>query len=372
MKKLKITAYTSTRDRHHSTLSFCILSILHQTRLPDELIIFDDTDYSEEKWKGKSPDLREDWLWKNIFGMMNIKLNGNWKYIFGAGKGQVLNHEKALRDSDSDLIWRIDDDNFVEPNVCETLANYFEEDTEEKIGAVGQNVFHPNRELTVAPAFAKNKMTKGINHQVIEWFLIPDGQDREAEHLYSTYMYRRKAGLLAGGYPMDLSPVGHHEETIFSHKIFRAGYKLIVTPKCKIWHIRNPQGGIRDYKMHWLWKKDQETQDKYMEQWGYNDKPTKIIIANSGIGDSYSLKSVLPDIVAKFKDTHEIVIASNHCEIFNDVELQVIPLRDYEMFTGRKFDDKNIYQFMNRPENQKLRLNEAYRKYYCEGYDEED
>lgn len=370
MKKLTVTAYVSTRDRHETTLPLCIMSLLHQSRLPDKLVIYDDTDYSEAKWNGTVPNWQEHWLWQNIFGIMQQKLGGNWYWYFGERKGQVKNHEKALRNSDTDLIWRVDDDNYAEPNVCERLMSYFENDEGGEIGAVGQNVWHPNRPITPVPAFAKNKMTKGLNHQVAEWFYIPDGKDRPAEHLYSTFMYRKAAGIEAGGYPLDLSPVGHHEETIFSHKIHRAGYKLLVTPSCKLWHLRNPNGGIRAYTQEWLWHQDQLTQDRYMEQWNYNDRPTKILISNSGIGDGYALKQAISAIKAKFEATHELVVAANMPEIFTDCGLQVIPLPDYEMFTGRKFDNFNIYQFMTSQNDPELKLYQAYIKFYTEGHDE--
>lgn len=359
---MKVTAYTSTRGRTLTSLPLCIMSLCHQTRLPDDIWIYDDTDYNTPEFGGKAPDWRDHWLWKHIFSIMQIK-GIQWKWNFGAGKGQVLNHQRALMESDADFIWRVDDDNYAEPNVLETLLKYYEQDTQKQIGAIGQNVWHADRGLSPAPSFARNKMTKGIYHQVIEWFVFPDANEREAEHLYSTFLYRREAGLKAGGYPMDLSPVGHHEETIFSHKIFRAGYKLLVTPHCKLWHLRNPDGGIRAYTTEWLWKKDQETQDKYMAEWGYNDKETKFIYATAGIGDAYALRDIINELAEPWKVDHDVVVVYNHPEIWADFDdLQKIANWELTSFMGKPPETADVYAYMHGHPG--ISLRDAYRGMY--------
>jgi len=352
---MTVTCEISTKGRVMTTLPLCVMSIAHQTVKPEHLWIYDDTDY-----EGDPPDYRENWLWKHIFSILSLQ-GIQWKFIFGSRIGQVANHQKALLSADTDCIWRVDDDNYCEPNVLSTLKTIMLSD--EKIGAVGQNVFHADRPITYAPSFAQNKMTKGIFHQVREWFIIPDGEDKEAEHLYSTYLYRRQAGLKAGGYPMDLSPVGHHEETIFSHKIYRAGYKLIVTPKCKIWHLRNPEGGIRDYKNEWLWKHDQTKQDYYMASWGYNDKETKFFVMQNGLGDMFAFKSVLPEFVEHFNN-YDCVVVCPYPEIFAGMNVHVITPGEHT-FWEQDFGDKyNPYRIM--ANNQQLHLTDAFKKLYME------
>lgn len=356
-----VTCEISTRGRVLTTLPMTVLSIAHQTEKPEHLWIYDDTDYGPNtEYKGERPDYRENWLWRHIFNILTIQ-NIQWKFNFGRGIGQVANHQEALLSASTDLIWRVDDDNFVEPNVLSVLKSKLLSD--ESIGAVGQTVLHADQPISAIPSFAKNKMTKGIFHQVAEWFIIPDGLDREAEHLYSTYLYRREAGLKAGGYPMDLSPVGHHEETIFSHKIFRAGYKLLVTPQCRIWHLRNPQGGIREYQNEWLWKHDQTKQDYYMASWGYNDKPTKFYVMSNGLGDMYAFKSVMKEIFDANQDSDNVIVCP-YPDVFADTDAFVITPAEHN-FWERDFGDKyNPYRIM--ANNPQMHLTEAFKKLYME------
>ncbi len=354
--KVTVTAYTSTRDRHFTTLPLLLFGLLHQTRKPDKIVIYDDSP--------NKPDLQNHWMFKHIFGICNI-LNVPYYVFYGQGKGQVLNHQHALMTADTDIVWRLDDDNYPEPNVLETLLRKLEDDT---VGAVGCNVWHPDRPIYPVPSYAFGKMTKGVFHQVPEWFYIQDGQDRFTEHLYSTFAYKTKIARTTPGYPMDLSPVGHHEETIFSHQIYRTGHKLVVTPDCKVWHLRNPEGGIRAYRDEFLWKHDQDKMDVYMKNWGYNDKPTKFAILKNGIGDQFAFKTILPEFVAKYKDTHDLVISSSNPDVFHDSkDVFVMNLNEVTYFVPQdKWEEYNVYRIMAEQESkgQVLNLIDSYRKLY--------
>lgn len=350
-----VTCEISTRGRVMTTLPLAVMSIAMQTVTPEKLYIIDDT-----KYDNAPPNYTSNWLWRHILNILTIK-QIEWYFLFGEKIGQVANHQYVLANTDTDLIWRVDDDNYCEPNTLEVLKNKI--NSSDSIGAVGQNVWHPDRPILPAPSFAKNKMTKGIFHQVIEWFVIPDNKDRNAEHLYSTYLYRRDLGLQAGGYPQELSPVGHHEETIFSHKIYRLGYELLVTPSALVWHLRNPEGGIRDYQNEWLWKHDQLMQDIYMMNWGYKDKPTKFFVMTNGIGDQYCFKSVMKEIISNFKNNYDCVICTELTEIFEDErDVHVITLQDYDYWEQNYGDKYNPYRVME----EGMHLSDAFKKLYFE------
>lgn len=352
-KKLTVTASISTRGRHFDTLPMCIASICTQTVKPDKLVIYDDTPPE------KRPDLQKHWMWNYIFGTLQLE-NIQWRVVYGKSQGQVLNHQNILETADTDCVWRIDDDNIAASNCLETLLGVLQDDP--KVGACGQNVFFTDRPQRPAPSFAKNKMTNGIEHQVCEWYVLPDGKDRyEIEHLYSTFLYRVKAGREAGGYPMYLSPVGHHEETIFSHRIFRAGYKLVVTPRTYLYHFRHVSGGIRDYSEGFLWEHDQRKQDEQMSAWGYTLKAEARFLIRGGIGDHYAFKSVKDEIFDHYEGCNLVIIAITP-EVFHDEKRATVVhfaeaahiIRDHEMY--------DVYKYMATVP--KMHLTELYKDLY--------
>ena len=68
----------------------------------------------------------------------------------------------------------------------------------------------------------------------------------EVEHLYSSFIYNVKAALAIGGFPLCYSPRGHREETDFTYRLYRAGWKLKVDIQAIARHERAASGGLRD------------------------------------------------------------------------------------------------------------------------------
>ncbi len=91
---------------------------------------------------------------------------------------------------------------------------------------------------------------------------LPTTELIECEHLYSSYLFRAQAGIDAGGYPTNLSEVGHREETLFSYSMYKQGYQLLLNPNAIAWHYRNLYGGIRwtrgEFNPKSLWDHDEE------------------------------------------------------------------------------------------------------------------
>ena len=109
---MKVTASISTRNRYFTTLPACLIAIANQTKVPNEIIIFDDGDHL---------DLREEPIYQNIFNHFS-KRDIEWRVEFGSGEGQVKNHQKTIEIAKHELIWRLDDDNIPESNVLEIIS----------------------------------------------------------------------------------------------------------------------------------------------------------------------------------------------------------------------------------------------------------
>jgi len=356
LRKHTVTAVVSTKGRYFSTLSNTLISIANQTHKVEKILLFDDNDVKDRK------DLREVPLYTYIFNMLSKK--GIELYVeFGEGKGQVLNHQKSIERCKTEWIWRLDDDNIAEPDVLEKLLSV----ADEKTGAVGGCVLDPS--MMLSHSLASSKMEDiylGVNEQ---WFKITpkfvykpyvgvDGYDgpREIDHLYSTFVYRKEAAK--HGYCMELSKVGHREETVFTVEMRRNGWKLLFNPQATTWHFRNPEGGIRSEKDSIYWKYDELVFEKKLKEWGITPKQYKIIALDNGLGDHCIFKKILPEVQAKYPN---LILATCYPEVFNDTDVKQISLSEAHMVTN--VTDQSIYNKMI-DWDWKDSLENAFRKLY--------
>ena len=324
---MNILAEVCTKGRYLDTLPLTIVSICEQTRRPDELIIFDDNQGKERL------DLREVPVFKHLFRLLDEK-GIKWQVIFGEGKGQHYLHQKA-QEMAKECVWRVDDDGYAESNVLEEL----EKEMIGGVGAVGGLVLEPGN---IATGESKGKI-KNINIEPnIQW--LKDGQG-EVEHLYSSFLFRK--GI--ADYDLRLSPVAHREETMFSHEIFKKGFKLIVTNKCITWHFRNPVGGIRTgQRINW------DNDEHLFVQWlGIKDR--KMAVLNNGLGDHIVFRKLLDDLGIK-----DITIACCFPEVFEGFDVISIATAD---LMGANMEKYNLYHWMDK-HNWKESLCEAYKQMY--------
>jgi glycosyltransferase involved in cell wall biosynthesis len=250
-KDIKVSVYVSTKNRYYTTLIPCLISIMNQTKKVDELLIFDDSD--------DQLDLRNDHTYSCIFRTLDQK-GISWKFIFGEKKGQVLNHQKALYECKNEWLWRLDDDEIAEQDALEKMSSIIQDNT----GAVGCLILDPQTNIqSLPPNISDNKIKDILCGQNIQWYKFHD--IKEVEHLYSSFIFRKEA--MKGCYCDKLSEVGHREESIATHNLYRKGFKLLINPNTIIWHWRNPQGGIRSYQDEKYWRHDEEIFHQKLKEW---------------------------------------------------------------------------------------------------------
>jgi hypothetical protein len=267
--KQKVLCSLPTKGRYFTTLPLVIEAIANQTRKPDKLIIFDDND--------EPKDLRSEFLYQHLFWVLNSK-KIEWEWVFAHKKGQHHIHQMA-NTMGYDWVWRCDDDAIPEPNVLETLCKHMAED----VGAIGGSVINPPNLPTFLEATGLIKNIKIEPN--LQWGMIR--QPKQVEHLYSTFLYR--AGV--HDYNLGLSRVAHREETLFTHGLHKKGYKLLAVPDAVTWHLKNPQGGIRNNASQEMFEHDEQIYKNIIE---HSDKT--IVVLNSGLGDHIVFNKLLPEI----------------------------------------------------------------------------
>ena len=129
---------------------------------------------------------------------------------------------------------------------------------------------------------------------------------------------------------MELSPVGHREETMFTYEIKRAGYKVLIDGEATIWHLRAPQGGIRSYEHDFLWQHDEKIFARKLAEYNIKAKESKLIVLNNGLGDHYAFKMMLPELKQKYADKR-IVIAASYPDVLADEGVEIISIADAEI-----------------------------------------
>ena len=319
----EIIVEVSTKGRYDNTLPLCLTSIALQTYKPHKVVIYDDNDNPR--------DLRLEETYQHIFKLFDSKGIG-WEVKFGQKKGQHFNHEHAQ--TLGELVWRIDDDEIAEHNCLEELVK----ELKEGVGAVAGLVMQPP--ASPLPPYASNKI-KELDKSNIQWFEW-SGEPIEVEHLYSSFLYR--TGI--AHYNLSLSPKAHREETMFSHSIHKAGFKLVVTPNAKTWHFRS-SGGIRsDDKVE-----DYEHDELIFRKWlGYGN----LVVLKNGLGDHLMFRQVMDKLNI---DT----IACCYPDVFADKGVRLISIEEAMQFTD--IDKYDIYGWCV-SNNWKGFLGDAYLKLY--------
>lgn len=328
--KPKILCCISTKDRY-DILPIAIQSVISQTVPPTRLILCDD---------GAHKDLREIDVYAHMFKLLNLK-GIEWEVYFSGNKGQHHNHHMANK-MDYDYVWRLDDDEFAEHDVIERLLPYMKDG----VGGVGGAVITPGSE------------SRGGTNKIEDIFHTPNlqwGRNQgvhEVDHLYSSFLYR--AGV--ADYNLELSPVAHREETLFSMEMSRKGYKLIVDTSIVTYHYRQSKGGIRAHDNKWYYIHDDGVFLKKLESWGY-----KVCRLDAGLGDHLAFAAeALPKLIEKYD---HVIVGACYPDVFKGYKVKVIPVG---VLSG-VMPDENVYRYMvdnKYGDGNKGNLVQAYKKMY--------
>jgi glycosyltransferase involved in cell wall biosynthesis len=222
--KNKITVLLTTCDRYDSTLPLCLMSIVNQTRLPDRIVLVDDS-----RDTSNNPFYSNNTI-KYLLVLMKNK-NISIDYFYGEKKGQVPALQLGLNKIDDGWVFKTDDDNVLDPNVLER----FESEIKNDIGAISCLILDESS-ITRSDndVWMSSKIEDVYSCFNVQMVGIQNNEPKFVEHIYSNYFFSRD---LADNYPIELQPYSLREDTIFTHNIFRKGFKLLILPDVKIYHL---------------------------------------------------------------------------------------------------------------------------------------
>jgi glycosyltransferase involved in cell wall biosynthesis len=222
--KNKITVLLTTCDRYDSTLPLCLMSIINQTRLPDRIVLVDDSRNTTNN------PFYSNKIIKHLLVLIKNK-NISIDYFYGEKKGQVPALQLGLNKIDDGWVFKTDDDNVLDSNVLER----FESEIKNDIGAISCLILDESS-ITRSDndVWMSSKIEDVYSCFNVQMVGIQNDEPKFVEHIYSNYFFRRD---LADNYPIELQPYSLREDTIFTHSIFRKGFKLLILPDVKIYHL---------------------------------------------------------------------------------------------------------------------------------------
>jgi len=244
---MDITVTLTTRNRYYTTLPLCLMSIFNQTLSPKRIILVDD---NKDKIFYNIPQFKDILF---LFKQKNI----GFSYFHGESKGQVFAQQIALENTNTELIFKMDDDNILENNVLELLYNYMKDD----VGMVSCLILTKDdleRKLEYEDKIY-NKIEDIYDKYNIQFIKNQDNEIKQVEHLHGSYLFKRE---LVDSYPLEFSPSGHREDTVTSYEIYRKGHKLLVVPQTIIWHLKEKTGGNRLFS----YEKEKENELKFIDK----------------------------------------------------------------------------------------------------------
>lgn len=326
-ERKRILCSIPTKNRYDA-LMHCLQAIAFQSVKPDKVCIYDD---------GERKDLREHDIGRYMLPLLN-RHGIEWEVLFTPGRGQHVAHQMA-NTAGYDYVWRLDDDSLPEPDVLERLLAHMADD----VGAVGGAVYEIERQFPGGTS----KIADFFHGGNVQW--APNQGTHEVDFLYSSFLYR--AGIV--NYKSDMSQVAFHEESIFTHRLKRAGWKLIADTSIHTLHFKARKGGTREADYKWAYAFDHREFMEIMEK----EFSVKLIHLGVGLGDCLAFRNILPELKQKYET---VVIGSIYPEVFENDDVVLIP---YEK--AKEQSKENVYDEMSQW-NWRGHIVEAYRKMYLQ------
>jgi len=219
-----------TKNRHQY-LTTLLTSLLYQTYKNFDVIIIDN---------GDDESITQDRMLNSI--LTRLYADG---HIWNIKRGSPIvncpeSHQKILDTANNDFIVKLDDDLLLEPDYLEQLIGTIK--TDPNIAAVGGLFLKPDKHKKdqLGPNVKPIITNLQDNYQ---WYYQDEVVD--AEHLYSSFLYRRKY-MKETNFPNNLSQIAFREETLTTYRLFKNKHRLVINPKAICYHFSNSSGGVRD------------------------------------------------------------------------------------------------------------------------------
>lgn len=238
----RITIGIPTRDRLDQLLNL-LKSIQGQSYQNFELIVSDDGTIFDLEYEIKRaiPDL-------------------NFTYTRGPGISLPSNRQHIIEMAKTELVIMCDDDHFMDFMCVEELVKAITQD--DGIGIVSAIWPTANEEMLVVDyEQVKDKFEfcgslSGINENSDFWWkngcdLFKASQKDPTPKEYEIagggcLIYRKRIIQEVGGFPLDYSRVSFREDSDMSHRVYLAGYKVLLNTRAVAIHFFAPAGGCRD------------------------------------------------------------------------------------------------------------------------------
>lgn len=265
-----------TYNRYDNVLPLSLMSIINQSRLPDRVILVDD---SPVKKFFDFPTLKSILI---LFKEKNIQFD----YFYGSSKGMCPALQIGLDDIDDGWVLKMDDDHILEYNTIELL----EKNIKDNVGAISGMIIEKEKNFIFKPTSIDgiyNKIENIYTESGIQLLRTQDNELKKVEHIYSLYFFDRK---LCEDYPIELQPSGNREDTIFTHTIFRKGYNLIIDPNIKIYHLLATKADILYEKkeLEWFFINKLKEWNIVPQKIQMKEKDNNIILTKNG--NEYTIK----------------------------------------------------------------------------------
>lgn len=232
---MKLTVLLATCDRYDTLLPLCLMSIYNQSHPPDRVVLVDDS---------INKKFYEYTILKNILILFKEK-GIEFSYFYGKNKGMVPALQIGLDNISDGWVFKTDDDNILSYNTLELFVN----NIGTNIGAMGGVIIdkgfmsykknNPNNISKEKDGYY-NRIENIYSELNIQMVIDQSDDIKKVEHIYSNYFFNRE---LVDDYPIELTPSGQREDTIFTYNIFRKGYDLIIIPQIRIQHLNYDNGG---------------------------------------------------------------------------------------------------------------------------------